>query len=228
MGSKFEHDTINGFEVQPSARLLWTIDDSQTLWAAVSQAVSRPSRSVRDIRINVTAFSSPFVDPDGPGPLTLGAPTLQSLFGNKDIDSEKLRAWEMGYRSEPKHNLSVDIATFFNRYDDLSTNETSFGIEGTPMPTHAVIRSTFDQQMKGETRGMELTTNWQAQPNWRVTASYSWLKFNLELKSASTDISKVEDVESPVPRHQFQLHSHWDIQPQLQMDIGLYHTQNIV
>jgi iron complex outermembrane receptor protein len=227
IGSKFEHDTINGFDVQPSTRLLWKIDDSQTFWAALSKAVSRPSRSVRDIRINVVAFSSPFVDPDGPGPLAHGAPTLLSLLGNKEIKPEKLLAWEMGYRSEPISNLSVDIATFYNHYDDLLTNERSFAIEGSPIPTNAVIRSTFDNQMKGDTWGMELTTNWQVNPDWRVTASYSWLQFDLALKSGSTDVTKVEDTERSAPQQQYQLHAYWDIQPQLKMNFALYHSDKI-
>src|ERR1700720_1921873 len=38
-GSKFEHNDFPGFEVQPNARLLWTLTPNQSVWTAVSRAV---------------------------------------------------------------------------------------------------------------------------------------------------------------------------------------------
>ncbi len=38
-GSKFEHNDFTGFEVQPNARLLWTLTPNQSIWTAVSRAV---------------------------------------------------------------------------------------------------------------------------------------------------------------------------------------------
>ena len=39
-GSRFEHNSFSGFEVEPSA-IAWYPDNSQTVWAAVSRAVRR-------------------------------------------------------------------------------------------------------------------------------------------------------------------------------------------
>ena len=36
-GSKFLHNDFTGFEFQPSARLLWTPSDRQSVWASVSR-----------------------------------------------------------------------------------------------------------------------------------------------------------------------------------------------
>src|SRR5207249_3093898 len=44
IGSKLEHNDYSGFEIEPSARLAWTPDERQTLWAAFSRAVRSPSR----------------------------------------------------------------------------------------------------------------------------------------------------------------------------------------
>jgi iron complex outermembrane receptor protein len=44
LGSKFEHNDYTGFELQPSARLGWTLDARNKLWASISRAVRTPSR----------------------------------------------------------------------------------------------------------------------------------------------------------------------------------------
>ncbi|WP_164740325.1 TonB-dependent receptor domain-containing protein, partial [Xanthomonas euvesicatoria] len=44
LGSKFEQNDYTGFEVQPSARLSWLVDNTQSVWGSVSRAVRTPSR----------------------------------------------------------------------------------------------------------------------------------------------------------------------------------------
>ena len=39
LGTKVEHNDYTGFEVQPSARLMFKPTENQTVWAAVSRAV---------------------------------------------------------------------------------------------------------------------------------------------------------------------------------------------
>ena len=43
LGTKIEHNDFTGFEVQPSARLVFNPTANQTVWAAVSRAVRTPS-----------------------------------------------------------------------------------------------------------------------------------------------------------------------------------------
>src|SRR5207237_10810449 len=69
VGTKLEHNDYSGFEVQPSARIAWTPDDHQTVWAAVSRAVRSPSR----IDTDLYASSSPTL----PGGLA-GGPAFDS------------------------------------------------------------------------------------------------------------------------------------------------------
>src|SRR5688572_15258115 len=52
MGTKIEHNDYTGWEVQPNARLSWSITKRQTAWFAASRAISTPSRAEDDIRIN--------------------------------------------------------------------------------------------------------------------------------------------------------------------------------
>ena len=51
LGSKFIHSDFTPFEFQPTARLLWTPTERQSLWASVSRAVRIPTRAEEDMRI---------------------------------------------------------------------------------------------------------------------------------------------------------------------------------
>lgn len=104
LGVKVEHNEFTGFEVQPSARLLWTIDQRQAAWAAVSRAVRTPTRLERDLRIDTP---------------------LASLSGSKGFESENVIAYELGYRAQPTDWLALDVATFYNSYDRLRSLEFS-------------------------------------------------------------------------------------------------------
>lgn len=216
LGTKLEHNDFTGFEYQPSARLLWLVAEAHTLWGAVSRAIRTPSRSDTDIRINFMTSPVP-VDP-----------TLFSILGSKDFESEEVLAYELGYRGQPRSDISLDAAIFYNIYDNLATSEISFGLEGAPIPTNALVASTFDNQMEGEGYGMELAAGWQAMSNWRLSASYSWLKTDLRLDSASTAVVDAGIREKPSPEQQFQLHSYWNINEQFELDMALYYVDEIV
>ena len=99
LGAKLEHNDFTGYEFQPSARMLWQPTPQYALWGSVSRAVRTPSRSHRDLRINLTAI---------PG----ATPTLISLFGNNDVQSENLIAYELGFRNQVTPNTSFGYHRF--------------------------------------------------------------------------------------------------------------------
>ena len=43
LGSKLEHNDFTGLQLEPSARLLWTPDKQNSVWASVSRATQTPS-----------------------------------------------------------------------------------------------------------------------------------------------------------------------------------------
>jgi iron complex outermembrane receptor protein len=213
LGSKFEHNDFTGFEVQPSGRLLWTPGDRHAVWAAVSRAVRTPSRVEHDARID---FSS------SPG-------TLVSIFGDRSFDSEDLLAFELGYRVRPLDRLSFDIATFYNRYENLFTLEqaTPFA-EGSPPPPHLVIPLHFANQMDGETYGVEVASNLQVTDWWRLSGSYSFLRMELHPHGPpSPPGASTEVAEGESPRNQAQLRSSLNLPHNLELDLFLYYVDNL-
>src|SRR5207245_4479723 len=51
IGSKFMHNNYSGFEIQPSARLLWTPSAQHSMWWSVTRAVRTPSRFEEDLQV---------------------------------------------------------------------------------------------------------------------------------------------------------------------------------
>jgi iron complex outermembrane recepter protein len=216
LGSKFEHNDYTGFELQPNIRLLWTPTARQTLWGAVSRAVRTPSRSQEGIRVNVRAFR-------GAGGLT----NILALFGTEGIDSEDLRAHEVGYRIEAADKLSVDVATFYNSYDHLQTSEPGRPfLETDPSPSHLVIPLQFRNLMRGETYGVEASAHLSVSHNWKLRSGYSFLRMHLHRNAISRDTAS-EGAEGQSPRHQFQFHSFLKLPGNFDLDTSLYHVSRL-
>ncbi|MSU62569.1 MAG: hypothetical protein EXS31_09255 [Pedosphaera sp.] len=69
-GAKFEHNDFSGWEIEPTARLLWKATERQTVWAAVTRAVRSPNRSDNSLHIQFQAVP----------PGALGFNTVPALF----------------------------------------------------------------------------------------------------------------------------------------------------
>lgn len=212
LGSKFEHNEHTGSEIQPSARLLWRMAEHHSLWGAVARSVRTPSRTNRDVRINLAAIPSP------------GLPTMIAVMGSDDFESEEVISLELGYRGQPSEQLTLDVNAFYNIYDKLYTSEASVPfVEGTP-PTNLVMPIGFDNLMEGESYGLDLSLNWQASLDWRLNVGYSWLNVDVRLDAASADTTNVTAREDTSPEHQMQLRSYWDIRHDLTLDATLLYS----
>ncbi len=158
-GTKLEHNDSTGLEVQPSLRAAWKPNDRRTLWGAVSRAVRSPTRIDED---------AVFYAPNG-SPI---------LLGSRDFESEDLIAWELGYRIQVTPELLMDLATFYNVYDQLRSQE--------PPPGGGLPR-VFANRVEGETYGAELRFNAQPVQGWRLQLAYAHLEKDLEAEPGSRD-----------------------------------------
>ena len=209
LGTKLEHNDFSGVEYQPGARLAWAMSASQTLWGAVSRAVRTPARGEDDVLLRLAP--SPAADP--------GIPVYAE--GNDDYDSEELVAYELGYRLNYNHAWSVDVAVFYNDYDKLRTLDPA--MDPGPPPG---VRLPFANNMSGETYGLELASQWQVRPGWRLNASYSWLGMQLRLDDNSTDtVSRASEDASPTSKAA--IWSALDLGHNLQFDVALRYTGDI-
>lgn len=184
LGSKLMHNVFTGFEIQPCARLAWTLNDNHTLWASVSGAVRTPSRYDSDVIIN---------DPE--------------------FDSEKVIAYELGYRTRPVEQLSLSIATFFNHYNDLR----SLNVMPSPPP---II---FANSQRAESWGVELSANFQATAWWRLRGGYTY--FDKTIWATSSQVHPISEAfEGVDSRNIAMIQSIMDLPMNFQLDvIGRYY-----
>ncbi len=205
VGSKLEHNSFTGLEVQPNVRVLWKLNERNALWGAVSRAVRSPTRNDTAVRLNI--FEPPIL--------------LQGS-GNPNFVSEKVLSYELGYRSEPSKRLSFDVTTFYNELRKLFSIET-----GTPsfggMPPLLILPQTIDNRGSGHTYGAETSARWQATDDWNISGSYSWLQMRLQRDAGSNDMT-VAAVAGANPTHQWQLTSRFNVTKQLEFDTSFYHV----
>ena len=211
VGAKLEHNDYTGFEFEPSGRLLYTPDERQTIWAAAARAVRSPSRADTGLRGN---------DGTPPAPVT-------SIHGNPNFQSEDLIALELGYRIQPRPRLSFDVATFFNIYKNLGTVGAGAPfISATPPPAHLVIPLTANNNMEGETYGVEIAATWQPFDHWRLNAGYTFLEMNLRNGFPLNDAT-LQAGEGSSPQNQFNFRSYLDLPWNLQLDTALYYVSSL-
>ena len=211
LGSKFEHNRYSGFEIQPTARLLWAPSPRQAAWLAVSRAVRSPAPADQDLRWN--AWAQP-----GLG----GRAALVRLIGRPDFRSERLRAYEAGYRIRPLPSVSLDAASFYNSYRDLRDYAwgTPFA-EVVPAPLHLVVPAYVGNLSQAKSWGLELAANWQPVPRWKLAGSYTGLALRIH---RTGDPMYGALIHGDHPRHQASLRSALDLSHTVQADVAVYYV----
>jgi iron complex outermembrane receptor protein len=206
IGSKLEHNNYTGFEVQPSARLLWNRAPEQAFWASVTRAVRTPSRLDADIQL------TDFVE-------TTTLPIFLRVYGNRQFHSEQLIAYEAGFRTLVTPSLYVDVAAFYNQYNDLYSFQVGAPfLEPSPLPVHAVLPVLTANGIRGAAGGFELAPDWKPARWWELRAAYSYLNMDLETKSWSNDPSSVATDEGSTPRNQLVIQSFVRLPRKLEFD----------
>jgi len=213
LGTKLEHNDYTGFEYQPSARLAWTPDEKHTVWTSVTRAVRTPTRYDNH---STTSWGTTMI---GPSVYSLEAS------GSDDIESEKVIAYEAGYRVSPTEKFFLDFTGFFNQYTDMRTFEGGFG-SAFFTGTHFIVPSTARNMMDGETYGLEFAGTYQATEKWKLSAAYSFLQMQLHPNSASTSTTD-RSLEGQNPHNQFNLRSYVDLSDNVELDLSLYYVDNL-
>ena len=186
LGVKLEHSSYSGVEYLPNARLAWQPHRGGLLWAAASRAVRTPSRIDRELAL------------------------LPALAPSPDFGSEKLTAFELGYRAQPLPQLALSVSTFYNVYDDLRTTELTGG------KPPAMLRN----GMRGETQGVEAWATYSPRAFWRRSAGFSALEKSLKVKPGHSDRSN-RQAAGQDPPYQATLRSEVDLPGGVELDVAV-------
>jgi iron complex outermembrane receptor protein len=188
LGTKLEHNDFTGFELEPNGRLAWSPTERHTIWAAVSRAIRSPTRLETDL-----------FEPD--------------IQNNESFQSEKVTAYELGYRVQPVDRVSLSVAAYYNQYTDLRSID---------LVSASPLVYTFGNGQHAFTHGVELSGTVQATGWWRLRGGYTSL--TEDLRATSTDVlaaSKI--IEALDPNNQFLVQSMMDLPGHVQLDVVTWH-----
>ena len=203
LGSKLEKPYFGGAELQPNARLLWTPDGSNSIWAAASRASRTPSRGESESRIALAVVP----------PIPIQLMTVP----NANLRAERLTSYEIGYRTLVTPRLSLDIAAFSNRYRNL----TEWAV-GAPAPAMASVPylnlplAYTNTNSTTRTRGVEIVADWRPLDWMRLEGSYTRLQI-----SAPPPDGVNTYVTGTSPKHQYSLRWMLDLNAKTQLDLWL-------
>ena len=199
LGTKLSHTHFTAFEYQPSARLLWNVMSNHTVWVAASRAVRIPSR---------LADQGVLLQPPS------GAVPSIRILGNQQLNSESLTAFELGYRVTPFPRLSLDIATFYNIYDNLRGSRST-----------GLLTFQFVNNLEARNYGLELAANLQAADWWRLKGAYTHHEMNVSRETGVTQLPVTLDGSSP--RHQASLRSLMSLPGNVEFDSWLRYVDDL-
>jgi iron complex outermembrane receptor protein len=185
LGTKFEYSGYTGFEYLPSARVAWQVTGKDMLWAAVSRAVRTPSRIDRDLL----------------------APGLVDRAS--DLKSEKLLAYELGWRGQPTTKTNLSVSLYYNDYDDLRV-----------LTLQDNGRFRFGNAMQGYTYGVETWGDWRILDWWRLSAGANLLQKKLRLKRSAIEAALDQHAGND-PEYQAMLRSQMNLTDTVELDFGL-------
>jgi iron complex outermembrane receptor protein len=154
VGVKLEYSTFTQWAVMPSARV-----GANFLWAAISRAVRPPSRIERDLMAPGIVNTSP------------------------DFQSEKLIAYEAGWRSQLAPQATFSLALFYNDYSDLRTTS--------PNP-QTVLPVTFGNGLAGYTYGLDAWGTWTPLRWLRISRGVELLRKDFHLQPGERDIAGIQ------------------------------------
>ncbi|MEO8660464.1 MAG: TonB-dependent receptor [Bryobacteraceae bacterium] len=210
IGTKLLRTNFTGFLLEPSARILWTPSRKQTVWAAYTHALRTPS----DAEVNF--FLTGYIRT-----LDNGTPFFARFNANGNFAPEQMNGYEVGYRHDFSPGLSVDIATFYNHYHNLFSQELTGPpfLEDTPSPEHLLLPAQFGNGLLGTTKGIEIAPEYRLADWWQLRGSYSFLQMDIRKAPNSIDVGSAPGIVGSSPRHQATVQSALNLSKSLSLDL---------
>jgi iron complex outermembrane receptor protein len=202
LGSKFEKYGNDKLKPLPNARLLWTPNENQTLWAAASKAIRTPS--LVDSHGTIRALLPPEFTVNGSGLPRTG---FVEVMGR--TTSEQLWAYELGWKQRLAPGLTLDTAAYYNDYSQLRAG--SFNLNNmrclpsynltlpagsppyaecySPVPLphqYLILPAALTNDFSGHSHGFEASLDWQASRQHRWQAQVT--RYAMALKTAATNV----------------------------------------
>jgi iron complex outermembrane receptor protein len=137
------------------------------------------------------------------------------VYGNRNERPEKVTAFETGYRWQPTPRTNLDIAGFYNIYDDLGTVDMLTPVLRAGLP---VLPGQFQNRAGGHAYGLELSAAWQATAWLTVRSAYTYQETKLTRDLGSTDTTSIA-YQNSIPKNQVSVRASANLAPNIALDV---------
>lgn len=141
VGAKLEDDPYAGWQLQPEARLSWTLSSSAFAWLAAARAIRAPTPFDVDVieKFGGTVF----------------------ITGNAGFHPEQVTSYEAGLRGQPLPEVSFSLSAFDSVYRNLRSIE--------PDAATGLLPVHWGNGIEGHTYGVEGWLDWRITARWRLS-----------------------------------------------------------
>jgi iron complex outermembrane receptor protein len=235
MGVDLEHNPLSehNLDVLPSGRLMWTLNAENHIWTAVTKAISTPSYEDTGASVRNAAPVVPPGAAENPFPV----PIVTSVQSNPGIRSERLVAYEVGYRTQIDHNVSIDATVYRHDYEDLR-DAAPVGLACEPSliqvsvnpgcvlgAADVVQQIQFQNDLRGHSSGFELATDWVPTGRVRLRAVYTYLRMSLEPTLAGpVPAGDAVQAEGQSPKNQLSARADLTLSQSVDLDLAVRHV----
>ncbi len=239
LGLNAEHNPLSSRSVDPlpSGRLMWTLTERSHAWASVTSAIGTPSYEQTGAYVR----NSQPVMPPGTAENPFPVPMVFAVTANPLFRNEQLVAYEVGFRTQPKADVSIDVSAFLNRYRDLwgvTTRNVSCEPSNTPVffdpacvlsASDVLVELQSTNGLQGHTSGVELAAEWSPSSRYRLRGTYTYLRMDLESNRPDPQISSFAELTAgQSPTHQLLLRGDVSIAPGIDLDAAARYTSRLV
>ncbi len=199
LGIQVEESNFDDLQIQPNVRWLWRVAENTSVWTSVARAVRSPSIEEKDI--------IQYFDPSDPEPF---------FIGNDDFEAEELLAYELGVRTRIDEKVTVDLAAFYNDYDNLQTFED---------PDGTIL--TYGNEGRAIARGFEAGIDYDLFENLRLRGTYTYFEMDFEASADSLEVDSIDARDDLVPVHHAGLRAYYDIGDSWNLDGAVYYVDRL-
>jgi iron complex outermembrane receptor protein len=198
VGSKLEYNNFTNLEWQPSTRLLWTPDDHNSVWGAISRSVRLPS-----------VYQETNLDLGG------------IHVGTQDPDSEKSWSYEIGYKVQPAKTVTMSVTGFYNNYTDLIVPIPNLTVPFAEVDYGNAVNA---HSYGGEfSTNWQVAPIWRLAASY----SYAIVRAEDQNRTMADQFIppyEVQEIAGSNPQNQFQIHSYLDVLKNVQFNTSLYYV----
>lgn len=220
----------------PNARLIYQLGESDRIWTSYS-------RAKRTTPVSLTVIDSLRSGKAIEPPLRLETPigtfdidrNLTNAISNRELDTESLDAFEVGYRHSFKDERGIfSLNGFYYQYDDIFAR---IGLSATPklfaQRPYLDVQGSYENLLDGEAYGFEASFNWRVNEKTEVSFSYSRLtdSFDSLVSSenpfvASSIRFSIDEFDNSTPDNMATLNLSMDFADDWNLNTGFRYTDS--